>query len=149
MKIIEKCQLSDQLRVTILKEVAILRKIDHPAIMRLIEIYEDDANIFLVFDLFLGKDIRTRIAESNLICFDEKTISDIIWKLLHCLTHLADKKIFHRDIKLENIYFRSQNNPTDVCLANFFMADFIDTRGGKAVFKKCGTAGYIAPEIFS
>ena len=73
----------------------------------------------------------------------------MIWKILHGLVHLHAKNIFHRDIKLDNIFFRNPNNPTDVVLANFLLADFHDAPlSGRMVYKKCGTAGYIAPEIF-
>jgi hypothetical protein len=36
----------------------------------------------------------------------------------------------------------------DVLIVNFYMADYINPNGGKSVYKKCGTAGHIAPEIF-
>lgn len=68
----------------------------------------------------MGKDLSTKINEN--IINDEKTISDLIFKLLHTLAHLHSKNIFHRDIKPENIYFRS-NGLADICLNNFYFAD--------------------------
>lgn len=51
MRIIEKYSLSDQGRNAVLKETAILRKIDHPSLLKLDEVYEDDTSIFLIYEL--------------------------------------------------------------------------------------------------
>lgn len=56
---------------------------------------------------------------NEFICLDEKTVSDIMWKLLHGLSHIHSKNMVHRDIKLENIFFRNPNNLSDICLGGF------------------------------
>ncbi|EGR32213.1 protein kinase domain protein [Ichthyophthirius multifiliis] len=84
---------------------------------------------------------------SNAMVLDEKTVSDIIWKLLNALAHIHQMNIFHRDIKLENIQFKNQKELADVQLINFSTADFINKKSNKN-YKKQGTAGFIAPEIF-
>lgn len=37
-------------------------------------------------------------------------------------------------------------NSTDVCIADFGLADYYNPEG-KYLFKRCGTPGYVAPEI--
>ena len=138
-----------------LKETAILRKIDHPSLIKLYEVYEDETNIYLIYELLQGKDLKSKINE--LLAMDEKSVSDFLWKLLHGLSHLHARNAVHRDIRLENIFFRAQNNFQDVCVSNFFLADFVDSSrcvGSSLVFlpskqnyRKYGTPGYLAPEV--
>lgn len=56
---------------------------------------------------------------SEFFCFNERSVADIMWKLLHSLSHLHSKKVIHRDIKIDHIYFKNPNNQTDICLVNF------------------------------
>ena len=148
VRVFDKFTIPDSTRQLILKEISILRKIDHNALLKIFEVYEDEQNIFIIIELLHGKDLRTKLIE--LQRFEEKYIADIIWKMLNGLVHLHAKNIFHRDIKLDNIYLRNPNNLSDVVLVNFFLADFHDVySNGRIAYKKCGTAGYIAPEIFS
>lgn len=130
VRIIDKYTLSESARLAVLKETAILRKVDHPSLVKLYEVYEDESNIFLIYELFQGKDLKSKL--NDLLCMDEKTVSDFIWKLLHGLHHMHARNVMHRDICFENIFFRTPNNITDVCLSNFGVADFID-------YTKCST----------
>lgn len=40
----------------------------------------------MIYEIFNGKNLKQKMNE--FICLDEKTVSDIIWKLLHGLNHL-------------------------------------------------------------
>ena len=51
----------------------------------------------------------------------------------------------HRDLKLENILLIN-NNSFDVLITDFGLATPFNQKG---MFKKCGTPGYIAPEILN
>ena len=50
----------------------------------------------------------------------------------------------HRDIKAENLILASNDNDWDIKIADFGLASFV---GEKFIFKRCGTPGYVAPEI--
>jgi len=62
------------------------------------------------------------------------------------LAYIHSQHILHRDIKPENLILRSESDDTDICIADFGLADFYDPEG-KYLFKRCGTPGYVAPEI--
>lgn len=85
--------------------------------IKLNEIYEDEANIFAVYDLVQSKSLKSKLKEC--VCFDERVVSDIVWKLLHALTHLHSKNIIHRNIRLNTIYYKNSNNLGDICLGSF------------------------------
>lgn len=53
----------------------------------------------------------------------------------------------HRDIKLDNIMFKELNNIKTVKLIDFGLSAFASKNNTTSNIK-CGTPGYIAPEIF-
>jgi calcium/calmodulin-dependent protein kinase I len=52
----------------------------------------------------------------------------------------------HRDIKPENILFRKKGDLESLCLGDFGLAD-IYKKDGKYLFTRCGTPGFVAPEL--
>jgi serine/threonine protein kinase len=52
----------------------------------------------------------------------------------------------HRDLKPENIIFRSKDNDTDIVVIDFGLAM---EENQPVVMKRCGTPGFIAPEIIN
>ena len=68
--------------------------------------------------------------------------------LLESLKYLQSKNILHRDLKPENILMRSKTDETDVCIADFGLSDFYDPKYNYD-FKKCGTIGFVAPEVLA
>jgi serine/threonine protein kinase len=53
----------------------------------------------------------------------------------------------HRDLKPENILCRSKEKTYDIVLADFGLATF--KNDPKILFKRCGTPGFVAPEILN
>lgn len=71
-------------------------------------------------------------------------ISSILKDILSALSYLQQRNIMHRDIKPENILLRAEDDRW--VLADFGLAACSQD---KSLFTKCGTMGYMAPEIFS
>jgi calcium/calmodulin-dependent protein kinase I len=67
-------------------------------------------------------------------------------KLFSSLDYIHSKNILHRDIKPENLILRGKYDETNICLADFGLADYYSPEG-KYMFKRCGTPGYVAPEV--
>ncbi len=53
----------------------------------------------------------------------------------------------HRDLKLTNLMFKEKNQLTELKIVDFGLAQRIDAE--KYLFKRCGTPGYIAPEVIN
>jgi len=52
----------------------------------------------------------------------------------------------HRDLKPENLILKD-NESLQVKLADFGLAEFVNSK--KRIFTRCGTPGYVAPEILA
>ena len=53
----------------------------------------------------------------------------------------------HRDIKPENLILKDNDNDGEVKIADFGLATYVNC--GEYLFKRCGTPGYVAPEILA
>lgn len=51
----------------------------------------------------------------------------------------------HRDLKPENLLLKSKDNDYEIVIADFGLADFTNKK--EKLFKRCGTPGFVAPEI--
>jgi len=129
---------------SMLNEIDIMRSLDHENIIKLYEVYETEKSIYLVLELIQGKSLYEFLKRTN---FREevshtKTIN-MVRSLLDALAYLASKGIMHRDLKPDNILL---DKGEKVKIVDFGLATYIDVPN--YIFKKCGTPGYIAPEVF-
>ena len=124
----------------IVNEISVLRNIDHPNIVKLFSVYETEEDIHLVLEYLSGGDAQSRISKVKRV--DEKTSLKFIHRVLATLEFLHSHHIVHRDIKLENIAF------CDDGFENFKIIDFgLVYLSTQKMNEKCGTIGFIAPEI--
>lgn len=127
-----------------LREVKSLRKLNHPNIIKLKEVFKKDNELSLVFEYI----------ESNLYklyCEDyknrgkqipESLIKTIIYQVSSGLAYMHKHGFFHRDIKPENILINSKNN---VKIADFGLAR--EVRSLPPFTNYVSTRWYRAPEI--
>lgn len=73
-------------------------------------------------------------------------VQNIIWKLLTACQYIHKKNIMHRDLKLENIILKYKNDIDDIVVVDFGLSDFYNPKG-TYIHTRCGTIGYVAPEI--
>ena len=66
-------------------------------------------------------------------------------QLFLALQYLQQQNIMHRDIKPDNLMLKDLEG-TQLCLVDFGLADYHHP-SGKYLFTKCGTPGFVAPEI--
>lgn len=146
MKTFEKSQLSQfaNSKACLINEISIMRKLTHENIVKLYEVHESESHIYLVMELLQGGDLFQRIEEKEY--YKERDAAVLMKKLLEALDFMHSKGIMHRDIKLENLLLPSAKNNVDVKIADFGLAMVVSQ--GEYLVKKCGTPGYIAPEIF-
>lgn len=66
--------------------------------------------------------------------------------ILNCLLKIHKKHIIHRDLKPNNILMQDINQ-TSIKIADFGLSTYDSSIVSEFLFKKCGTPGFLAPEI--
>ncbi|GJE84723.1 Pkinase-domain-containing protein [Phanerochaete sordida] len=159
-------------RANILKEVQIMRGIDHPSIVKLLAFFESTEHYFLVLELMEGGELFHQIVK--LTYFSENLARHVILQVAQGIRYLHEERgVVHRDIKPENLLFdRIPIIPSKNLPSKQFEEDkedegeFVPGIGGggigrvkiadfglsKVVWDEqtmtpCGTVGYTAPEI--
>lgn len=105
IKTMKKSEMSSILIQALKQEVEILKKLDHPNIVKYYDSYEDDGCIYIVMEYIPGENLNQLIKQRKINKFNEFNASEIIKCLLKAVLFLHKQNIIHRDIKPENILF--------------------------------------------
>ncbi|CCH59223.1 hypothetical protein TBLA_0B03840 [Henningerozyma blattae CBS 6284] len=143
VKIINKRKVMGNLS-GVTRELEILRKLDHPRIVRLKGFYEDEESYYLVMEFVSGGDLMDFVAAHGSV--GEDAGREITRQILEAVAYMHEKGISHRDIKPDNILIE-QDDPVLVKITDFGLAKV----QGNGTFMKtfCGTLAYVAPEVIS
>ena len=101
MKQIGKYWLDDINDKEVMKEIEILKKLNHPYIIKLYEYYVTDDSIFLINELCEEGDLHGKMRKIGR--FPEFIVKIIMLQIFKALMYLNEKRIIHGDLKLENI----------------------------------------------
>lgn len=129
--------------LSVVNEVNIMKKLKHKRILRLLGLYEDDERLYLILEYAGGGDLFHRILEKGHL--SEAKCAVFLRELLSALAYMHKQGIVHRDLKPENILLMSKESDTDFKIADFGLASVI--REGEELNVRCGSPGYVAPEI--
>jgi serine/threonine protein kinase len=75
----------------------------------------------------------------------EELVRDVMIQLLLTLDLMSRKRVYHRDLKPDNILIL-EKEPLKVCIADLGLACRSTDPLDDLTFK-CGTPGYVAPEL--
>lgn len=133
---IENLRMIDQLK----NEFNILRKLNHPNIIKLNGFFEDERNIYFILELADEDHLYAKL--NKVEKYDEPTAAKYMFEMFQAChyLHTQDPPIIHRDIKPENILFVKGS----LKLADFGWSNMKDN---KARTTYCGTPDYLAPEM--
>ncbi|KAI0458434.1 hypothetical protein F5B21DRAFT_500331 [Xylaria acuta] len=132
-----------QMPLSIEREVAVLKLIDHPHIVKLHDIWENRAEIYLVLEYMDGGDMFSYINAYGPL--PEFEMVGYLRQILTALEYVHSFNICHRDLKPENILMKSNGV---VKIADFGMAA-IQQSPTHALRTSCGSPHYAAPELIA
>lgn len=93
-------------------EINIMRKLDHPYILKLYEVYHIKRKLWLVTELCTGGDLSSRK-------LNEHQVKNTVEQILRALGYLHRMGIVHRDIKLENVLYENHAKDASIRLIDF------------------------------
>lgn len=144
VKVIRKSSLkTEEERGIFFNEVAILRELDHPNIVKLYEFYQDDKHYYMITEYCNGGELFDKILNDG--CFSEHMAADSMRELLSVVLYMHDRHIAHRDIKPENFLINVAATGSMLKAIDFGTAQRY--LPGQPMSYKIGTAYYIAPEV--
>ena len=126
-------------------EIKMLRAMRHDRVVRLEALYEGEHYIYCLLELFKGSNLFKALITKGYQP-EAKSLA-IIFQILEALEYMHGKKIMHRDLKPENIMLRSASDTIDIGLVDLGFATYESDY--KNLFYRCGTPGYVAPEILN
>jgi serine/threonine-protein kinase Chk2 len=129
---------------TIMSEVEILKRLNHPCIIQIKEGIDTPDNVFIVLELVEGGELFDKVI--SLGQYSECTAKLIFYQMVLAIKYLHDQGISHRDLKPENILLCSaENDETLIKVTDFGLSKFFDNTQLMKTF--CGTPNYLAPEV--
>ena len=128
-------------------EISILNKVDHPNIIKLYEIFEDEKNIYLIMEKCNGGELFDKISHNirKKEMFKEKEAAYILFQIISALYYLHSNGISHRDLKPENLLYYNKGNDikNPIKLIDFDLSNFFNQK----MKTKVGTSYYVSPEV--
>ena len=101
MKIIPKENIVEGQSQKLIDEINILRKLEHPNIMKIYEYFDDNEYIYIVSELCDQGDLLGKM--QKLGSMSELVVKFLMDQILNALSYLHANRVFHGDIKLENV----------------------------------------------
>ena len=123
-----------------------MRNLSHKNCMKLYEVFESENSLYIVFELLEGGQLYDKVKSKYK--FKHHEVTKIIRGILLGLREMHEKKIMHRDLKPENLLFRKKHGDWDCVIADFGLAEFSE-EVSEYLFVRCGTPGYVAPEVIN
>ncbi|KAM8825581.1 serine/threonine-protein kinase BRSK2-like isoform 3-T3 [Synchiropus picturatus] len=140
IKIVNREKLSQSVLMKVEREIAILKLIEHPHVLKLHDVYENNKYLYLVLEHVSGGELFDYLVKKGRLTPKEarKFFRQIISALDFCHSH----SICHRDLKPENLLLDEKNN---IRVADFGMASL--QVGDSLLETSCGSPHYACPEV--
>ena len=136
-----KMKNSRNLRRLITREIEVLRKLDHPNVIKLYDVIYNSNTVFLILEYCKHGDFSCFLKKRAL---KEERAKKFIRELAEGMKYLKKHNITHRDLKPQNLLLTDKYN---LKITDFGLAKF--TEDDKMMQTMCGSPLYMAPEILT
>lgn len=116
VKTISKQQITKEKLAQLKVEVAIMKSLNHPNIVRLVEHFETDDELNLVLDLCRGGELYSCLQKQANTCYSETAARNLVYTMLSTVNYCHEHKVIHGDLKLENFLFSDKDDDSRLML---------------------------------
>ena len=122
--------------------LTLLQTLKHPNIVRLYDVIETDKYIGIILEYASGGELFDHILAHRYL--RERDAAKLFSQLISGVWYIHQKKIVHRDLKLENLLLDKHRN---VIITDFGFANRFEHRADDLMQTSCGSPCYAAPEL--
>ncbi|XP_050694275.1 serine/threonine-protein kinase H1 homolog isoform X2 [Eriocheir sinensis] len=126
-------------------ELAVLRRVKCPYIIKLVEVFENTDKMYMVMELATGGSLMERILERR-ACSEREAVR-VLRMILEGVKYLHSLGITHRDLKPDNVLFYHPGADSRLMIVDFGLAHARGSADETTMNTICGTPEYIAPEM--
>uniref|UniRef100_A0A914HJN5 non-specific serine/threonine protein kinase n=1 Tax=Globodera rostochiensis TaxID=31243 RepID=A0A914HJN5_GLORO len=141
IKIIDKTALNQSSLQKLFREVRIMKQLDHPNIVKLYQVIENETTLFLVMEYASGGELFDYLVAHGRM--KEKEARAKFRQIVSAVQYLHSKNVIHRDLKAENLLLDADMN---IKIADFGFSNTFSP--GNKLDTFCGSPPYAAPELF-
>ncbi|KAF9313378.1 hypothetical protein BGZ91_006296, partial [Linnemannia elongata] len=128
-------------------EVAILKKLHHPNIVKLYEVLDVSAedSMYMVFEYCeKGVLMPVSLTEKYENVFSDAECRDVFQQMILGIEYLHEHDIIHRDIKPDNLL---RSGDGTVKIVDFGVSEMFNKKGDDLTKKSAGSPAFMAPEL--
>ena len=125
-------------RKQMLAEARMVASLKHPNILEIHSVFEEDNNLYLIFELVKGQTLQEKISIQGAMPLEK--VKPIFQGICKALQYAHEHNIIHRDLKPSNVMISKENV---VKVMDFGIAKEIDKNAAKTA---SGTPAYMPPE---
>ncbi|CAM9547244.1 unnamed protein product [Rangifer tarandus platyrhynchus] len=141
IKVIEKTHQNFSDLQELFREVNSMRMVNHPNIVKLLEVIDTPDSLFIVMEYLSGGDLFTYLEVQG--CLTEGEARGAFRQLVSALQHCHQQGVVHRDVKLSNLLLDANNN---IKISDFGLSN--QWHPGEKLDTFCGSPAFTAPELF-
>eukprot|EP00614_Pseudopedinella_elastica_P008526 CAMPEP_0172596972 /NCGR_PEP_ID=MMETSP1068-20121228/16875_1 /TAXON_ID=35684 /ORGANISM="Pseudopedinella elastica, Strain CCMP716" /LENGTH=475 /DNA_ID=CAMNT_0013396255 /DNA_START=39 /DNA_END=1466 /DNA_ORIENTATION=- len=139
LKTIQLNRMSEEFRAELKNEINLLMALDHPNIIKPLELFERKRQMFFVMEFCSGGDLYERMP------YSEPDAANYTNQICSAIRYLHSKNVCHRDLKFENILFESKAPNSVIKLIDFGLSkQYVP---GSKMRETVGTLYSMSPEV--
>ncbi|KAF4357781.1 hypothetical protein G4B88_025016 [Cannabis sativa] len=127
------------------REVATMKLVKHPNVVRLYEVMGSKTKIFIVLEFVTGGELFDKIVNHGRMREDEAR--RYFQQLINTVDYCHSRGVYHRDLKPENLLLDAYGN---LKVSDFGLSALSQqVRDDGLLHTTCGTPNYVAPEVLN
>jgi len=138
------------------EEIRVAKLLDHPGIVKLFEVFEDQKSVYMVMELCRDGDLEEHVTEGGMNELDAATVMQ---QILRGVAYMHNHKIAHRDLKSENMLLclrppakKGSKHVHSKFESAIRISDFglsCSYEDGQILKRNCGTDSHKAPQVYA